>query len=60
MDVKRITLRDIARASGVHLATVSRALRNDPQVGEARAIEVRRIAQEMGYRNRLITPRLPG
>jgi len=50
MDVKRITLRDIARASGVHLATVSRALRNDPQVGEARAIEVRRIAQEMGYR----------
>ena len=48
-DVKRITLRDIAQASGVHLATVSRALRNDSQVGEATASQVRRIALEMGY-----------
>lgn len=50
MDLKRVTLRDVARASGVHLATVSRALRNDSQVGKATAAEVRRIAEQMGYR----------
>lgn len=33
----------------MHLATVSRALRNDPQIGQVTALEVRRVAQEMGY-----------
>ena len=48
--MKRVTLRDIARASGVHLATVSRALRKDSQVGAETTREVCRIAQEMGYK----------
>jgi len=47
---KRVTLRDIARVSGVHLATVSRALRNDPQIGAATSREVRGIAEKMGYK----------
>jgi LacI family transcriptional regulator len=50
MEVKRVTLRDIARVSGVHLATVSRALRKDSQVGEQTTREVCRIAEEMGYK----------
>jgi DNA-binding LacI/PurR family transcriptional regulator len=47
---KRVTLQDIARASGVHIATVSRVLHNDPQIGAATTQEVRRIAEEMGYK----------
>lgn len=50
MAEKRVTLRDIAGASGVHIATVSRVLRNDPQIGSATAKKVRRIAEKMGYK----------
>ncbi len=50
MNVKRVTLRDIAQASGVHFATVSRALRGDPQVGAETTRNVRLKAEEMGYR----------
>jgi len=50
MAEKRVTLRDIAGVSGVHLATVSRVLRNDPQIGIATAKKVRRIAEKMGYK----------
>jgi DNA-binding LacI/PurR family transcriptional regulator len=44
-----ITLSGIAKRAGVSVATVSLALRGKP-VAEATAIEVRRIAEEMGYR----------
>lgn len=41
---------DVARRAGVHAATVSRALRNDPRITQAQRENVRRIAGELGYR----------
>jgi LacI family transcriptional regulator len=43
------TLRDIARAAGVHHTTVSRALRNDASIPRATRERVSRIAAEQGY-----------
>ncbi|WOO41017.1 LacI family DNA-binding transcriptional regulator [Rubellicoccus peritrichatus] len=45
-----ITLRDIARESGVSLATVSRALRDDPITAEATREKVQAFAKKLGYR----------
>ena len=44
------TMQDIARAAGVHVGTVSRALRNQRGVSEAVRAKVRQIATERGYR----------
>lgn len=46
----RVRLTDIARAAGVGVATVSRALGDHPDVGEATRTRVRAIAQDLGYR----------
>jgi LacI family transcriptional regulator len=45
------TLRDVARAAGVHPGTVSRALSPETRrlVNEETALEIQRIAQELGY-----------
>ena len=48
--LKRTTLADIARSLGVSVATVSLALRNDPQISKPRRDDVARKAAEMGYR----------
>lgn len=46
-----VTLEDIARAAGVHPASVSRALRGvGGKVSEATRLKIERIAREMGYR----------
>lgn len=45
-----ITLRDIATKLNVSHTTVSLALRNSPSISEARRAEVKRIAEQMGYR----------
>lgn len=44
------TIKDIARAAGVSLATVSRVINNGPKVGDATRIRVKKIMLEMGYR----------
>lgn len=44
------TVRQIARAAGVSLMTVSRALRNQPRVAEATRRKVVKIAERLGYR----------
>jgi len=44
------TLTDIAKAAGVSVMTVSRALRDAPKVSDLRKDEIKRIAEEMGYR----------
>lgn len=41
---------DVARRAGVHAATVSRALRNDPRITAKQREHVQRIATELGYR----------
>ncbi|WPJ95168.1 LacI family DNA-binding transcriptional regulator [Coraliomargarita algicola] len=45
-----ITLRDIAKESGVSLATVSRALRDDPRTAKATKKKVKDVADRLGYR----------
>ncbi|HRE79763.1 MAG TPA: LacI family DNA-binding transcriptional regulator [Opitutaceae bacterium] len=45
-----VSLRDIARRIGVSHATVSKALRNDPEISETRRTEVRAVAEALGYR----------
>lgn len=43
-------MRDIARRLNVSHATVSMALRNNPRISQKRRDEVRKIAEEVGYR----------
>jgi len=49
MASKRTTLRDIAQAAGVHYATVSRALKDNPLIAAETRERVQRVAREMGY-----------
>ncbi|QPG05825.1 LacI family DNA-binding transcriptional regulator [Salinimonas marina] len=44
------TIKDIANAAGVSLATVSRVINNGPKVGDQTRERVKKIMQEMGYR----------
>lgn len=46
---KRVTIKDIASAAGVSLATVNKALTGKPKISEKRRKEIQRIAREMGY-----------
>jgi len=45
----RVRLRDLARVAGVSEPTVSRALRDDPQISERTRAFVRQIAEQLGY-----------
>jgi len=49
MKKKRITLRDIASASGYHFSTVSLALRGDSSIPEATRCRIKDIAGKLGY-----------
>ena len=44
------TIKDIAQAAGVSLATVSRVINNGPKVGNETRKRVKKIMEEMGYR----------
>ena len=48
--MQRITLKDIARRTGLSVMGVSMALRNHPRIGEETRKRVRAVADEMGYR----------
>jgi len=45
----RVRLKDIAHRAGVSVMTVSKVLRNEPDVSAATKNRVRTLAQEMGY-----------
>src|ERR1700743_451891 len=45
----RLTLRDVASKPGVHHATASRALKNDPRICAETLNKIKAIAEEMGY-----------
>ncbi len=45
-----VTIRYIAKQAGVSHATVSLALRGSPQVSEKRRQEIRKLADQLGYR----------
>ena len=46
---RRVTVRDIAAAAGVHFTTVSLALRNSPLLNAKTRERLRSVAAEMGY-----------
>lgn len=46
----RVGIRDVAKAAGVSLMTVSLALRNHPKISAATRERVRRLAEKLGYR----------
>ena len=47
---RRVTLSDIAKKAGVHVTTVSLALRNHPRLPESTRTRIQTIANELGYR----------
>jgi LacI family transcriptional regulator len=49
MSYKRVTLADIARRAGVHVTTVSLAMRNHPRLPVATRERLQALAKEMGY-----------
>ena len=49
MQVKRPTIKDIARVAGVSAATVSLALNNRPRISKATQEKIKRIADEINY-----------
>jgi LacI family transcriptional regulator len=46
---RRVTLADVARTAGTSEATASRALKDDPRIGEATRAAVHAAAQKLGY-----------
>lgn len=50
MNERRITLADVAARAGVHVTTVSLALRNHPRLPPHTRARIRSLAEEMGYR----------
>jgi LacI family transcriptional regulator len=49
-EMMRPTLKTIARETGLAVATVSRALKDAPDIGEDTKIRVREVAKRLGYR----------
>ena len=47
---ERPTLKTIAFLTGLGVTTVSRALKNGPEIGEETKERVRQIAKQVGYR----------
>jgi LacI family transcriptional regulator len=46
----RVSLQDVAAAAGVHVSTVSLALRQDPRLPETTRARIQEVAQRLGYR----------
>lgn len=44
-----VSMKDIARACGVSVATVSKALNGQPDIGEETRVRIAAVAKEMGY-----------
>jgi LacI family transcriptional regulator len=50
MNQRRVTMAEIAKTAGVHVTTVSLAMRNHPRLPETTRRRIQRLAQKMGYR----------
>ncbi|MGE9294110.1 MAG: LacI family DNA-binding transcriptional regulator [Puniceicoccales bacterium] len=48
--MKRVTLKDVAQEAGLHVTSVSMAMRNHPRISSATRERVQAIAKRMGYR----------
>lgn len=51
--MKRVTVKDVARASGFSVATVSKTLNGTDRVSAQTMEKIRRVAEELGYRSSL-------
>lgn len=49
MEGRRVTLRDVARVTGVAVSTASRALQDDPQISAGTRERVQATAEALGY-----------
>ncbi|MFT3780821.1 MAG: LacI family DNA-binding transcriptional regulator [Nibricoccus sp.] len=49
MSEQRVTLADVAEKAGVHVTTVSLAIRNHPRIPEATRSRIQTLATKMGY-----------
>jgi len=49
MNERRVTLADVAAKAGVHVTTVSLAIRNHPRLPEKTRLRIQKLATEMGY-----------
>jgi LacI family transcriptional regulator len=49
MNKRRVTLLDIAKEAGVHVTTVSLALRNNPRLPEETRARIKALADKLGY-----------
>ena len=47
---KRVSLKDLAEELGVSVSTVSRALKDSPEIGEEMRERVKKLAGEWNYR----------
>lgn len=47
----RVSLQDVADETGVHISTVSLALRDDPRITEATREKVKSVAARLGYKS---------
>lgn len=47
--MSRITMRDIAKLLGVNPSTVSRALKDHPDIGEEMSNKIKQVARDLGY-----------
>ena len=45
----RVTLEDVAKATGYTINTVSRALKNKPDISRQTCLHIQEVAREMGY-----------
>ncbi len=50
MNERRTTLADVAKKAGVHVTTVSLALRNHPRLPEETRERIKKLADRLGYR----------
>ena len=48
--MSRITIKDIAKLLQVNPSTVSRALKDHPDIGDAMTKKVKQVAKDLGYR----------
>ncbi|MFI4913101.1 MAG: LacI family DNA-binding transcriptional regulator [Sedimentisphaeraceae bacterium JB056] len=55
-----VTIAQIAEAVGVHASTVSRALNGSATLSDARCQEIKRVAEQLGYRPNLMAKALQG
>ena len=58
IDMKPVSMHDVARACGVSKNTVSQALRNSPQISEGMRTKITETAKRMGYQKNAVVSEL--